>query len=337
MSLLDADYLEAADGVGDLWKKIEGAHILLTGGTGFFGLWLLHSYLFAVERRCMNAHLTVLSRNPTAFLDKNPALKGRKHLSFIQGDVRDFQSPKGSFSHVIHAAVDVSPALSGQNIETYDVLYRGSKRVLDFCREKNVQSILLISSGAVYGRQEGFVKESVVSSELSVVPSSLYAEGKRISEWMFLNSDIEAKVKVARCFAFIGPHLSLDAPFAVSYFFRQAINNEPIVLQSDGAGLRSYMYGSDLAVWLWSLLLSESTEKIFNVGSDKAVSVLEMAQRIVSASGKNIQIISGKTFASDVYVPDIEKAQKQLAFSLRVSLDQAIERTWNFWRGTHGG
>src|ERR1035437_2549884 len=96
----------------ELWAEVRGQRLFITGGTGFFGMWLLESFAHANEALKLNAAAVVLTRNPTAFAKKAPHLTSRTDLEFIQGDVRDFAFPAGQFTHVIHAATEASAKLN---------------------------------------------------------------------------------------------------------------------------------------------------------------------------------------------------------------------------------
>src|SRR5512137_1421794 len=104
---LDLDHiLEHTRG---LWDELRGERIFITGGTGFFGCWLLESLLWANDRLNLNCQATVLSRSPDGFQTKAPHLAGHKSVSVIQGDICTFGFPAGTFSHIIHAATYTPP------------------------------------------------------------------------------------------------------------------------------------------------------------------------------------------------------------------------------------
>ena len=98
-----------------LWDELRGQRIFITGGTGFFGCWLLESFAWANEKLNLGAKAVVLSRNPDAFHKKAPHLASNTSIAFHAGDVRDYEFPKGSFTHVIHAATESSTRVNEEN------------------------------------------------------------------------------------------------------------------------------------------------------------------------------------------------------------------------------
>src|SRR6185503_1836886 len=96
----------------ELWQDLHGERIFITGGTGFFGCWLLESFLWANDRLGLNASVTVLTRDAPAFQRRAPHLAGHPALQMCRGDVRTFDFPPGTFSHVIHAATAASATLN---------------------------------------------------------------------------------------------------------------------------------------------------------------------------------------------------------------------------------
>src|ERR1700677_1637613 len=132
----------------DLWEELRGRRILVTGGTGFFGCWLLETFAFANDQLKLDAKLTALTRDPAAFRANTPHLARHPAIDLRQGNVKDFEFPEGEFSHVIHAAVDYCAPL-----ELFTSNVDGARRTLEFAVKAKAAKYLLTSSGAVYGPQ----------------------------------------------------------------------------------------------------------------------------------------------------------------------------------------
>ena len=327
------------DKVGSLWERLRNQRIFITGGTGFFGKWLLETLLYANQQLDLGCRITVLSRNPIAFAESNPHLSDPSLVSFVTGDVRDFVFPEGQYKFVIHAATDVVAPTDA--VDLFSSCIDGTKRVLDFARQARCTDFLLASSGAVYGRQpddmEAIPETYAGAPDIRNIRSA-YGEGKRCSEWLTnaYGELYEFNVKIARCFAFVGPHLPLDKHFAIGNFIFDTLADKEIVIQGDGTPCRSYLYAADLAIWLWSILLSGPSGVAYNVGGDEAISIADLARLVGQIAGaqKDVTVMTPLDPAKkpERYVPDVHKAELELGLKCWINLDEAIHRTLRWVR-----
>jgi dTDP-glucose 4,6-dehydratase len=331
----------------ELWSDIRGQRIFLTGGTGFFGCWLVESFLHANRELQLDATIAVLTRDPAAFARKCPHLESEAALTLIAGDVRDFQLPReldnAEYRYVIHAATEASARQAAERpLAMLQTILRGTERTLEFAAAHGTRKFLLTSSGAVYGEQPASI--SHLSEEYAGAPNplargSVYAEGKRAAELLcsvYANAEMECKI--ARCFAFVGPHLPLDEHFAIGNFLRDAMQGDAIEVNGDGTPMRSYLYAADLAIWLWTMLFRAPSMEAFNVGSEEAVSIAELARTVVGTLGLETPIRVAQQPLAGVpvrqYVPSVRKAERMLGLRATVSLEEAIRRTaaWHGFR-----
>jgi nucleoside-diphosphate-sugar epimerase len=320
----------------NLWGEARGQRFFITGGTGFFGRWLLESLCHANDELQLGLRATVLTRDPTRFAGKAPHLAARAELEFTKGDVRSFTYPAGKYRYMIHAATEASASLN-ENApdEMLDTIVTGTRHALGFAAQAGVQKLLLTSSGAVYGRQPSgltHIDEDYAGAPDALVAGSAYGIGKRAAEQMCTVHAAQHgyEVKIARCFAFVGPHLPLDAHFAIGNFIRDALAGGPIRIAGDGTPRRSYLHASDLAIWLWTMLFHAPTARAYNVGSPDAVSILETAAAVAQVFPSPVAItvtqpVTGHAPAR--YVPAIARAENELGLRVRIPLAQAIERT----------
>ncbi|MDR2626205.1 MAG: NAD(P)-dependent oxidoreductase, partial [Zoogloeaceae bacterium] len=239
-----------------LWRALDGARFFITGGTGFFGIWLLETLAYAKAHLGLDLRARILTRNRGAFSEKAPHLAGNAMFDWQEGDVRTFRFPSGEFSHIIHAAATSSSTIPAQ--EMLDTLIDGTRHVLRFAAQSQCKRLLLVSSGAVYGTQPPELPqlpETHPHAPNPLDPASAYGEGKRMAELLCAIATQQGiPCAIARCFAFIGPHLPLDAHFAAGNFLSDAAHGGPIRVNSDGRSARSYLYMADLMVWLLTIL-----------------------------------------------------------------------------------
>lgn len=321
-----------------LWHELVGAHLFITGGTGFFGKWLLESIAAANDTLSSKVTATVLSRDPTGFLANMPHLARRTELEWLCGDITNFQFPTGRFDYVFHMATAASAKLNDNRpLEMLDTIVAGTRHVLDFARQCGTRRLLLTSSGAVYGVQPAdmsHIPEDYQGGPNPLAPSSAYAEGKRMAELLCMLTP-EVDCIIARCFAFIGPHLPLNAHFAAGNFIRDALAGGPIVVHGEGRTVRSYLYAADLVIWLLTLLLQGEPRQVYNTGSDLALTTGDLAHRVARKIAGNAGIRICQPPADGPpprYVPCIQRARQSLALSPLIGIDVAIDRTLNWHR-----
>ena len=313
-----------------IWPKLEGARIFVTGGTGFIGRWMLE----ALVRAPVAAEVVVLSRDPAAFASRAPRLAAR--VALVRGDAVNFEFPDGRFTHVIHGATDASAALTASDpLRMFSTIVDGTRRVLDFAREKAVGRVLFMSSGAVYGAQPAeapHVGEDWLGGPDPRDPKSAYAEGKRAAETLcaIYSAQFGLDVVTARIFALLGPLLTLDIHFAAGNFIRDAMASRPIRVQSSGEAVRSYLYAADLSRWLWTMLTDAAPGATYNVGSEEAVSIAQLARLTNETLGGGGVEILGRPdpgWNPGRYVPSTQAIRGDLGLRETVDLAEAIRRT----------
>ncbi|HEY3885173.1 MAG TPA: NAD(P)-dependent oxidoreductase [Vicinamibacterales bacterium] len=325
--------------VGPLWEDLRGARLFITGGTGFFGCWLLESLLWANDRLGLGASVVVLTRDPARFRREVPHLATDRAVALHAGDVRTFAYPDGSFTHVVHAAADTIMPNGGQR-QVFDTIVDGTRRTLDLARRSSARRFLLASSGAVYGSQPSHVThltEEHDGAPRTDDPRSAYGEAKRAAEMACtLSADASFEPVIARGFAFVGPYLRLDGHFAICNFVRDALHGGPVRVIGDGTPYRSYLYASDLATWLLTILLKGTSARSYNVGSGDALTIADLAERVVRAihPGAAVEIARPPVpgAVAQRYVPSVKRAEEELGLRVSVSLDDAIARTAGWHR-----
>jgi len=318
---------------GPLWNQLRNCKLFLTGGTGFFGCWLLESFAAANRAFDLQAEVVVLSRHPELFAKKAPHLASDPAIRMLEGDVADFRFPQGRFSHIIHAATTSSTPVS--NSDMVKTVLLGTQRILAFAAATGAEKLLFTSSGAVYGPQPSEllnIPETFTGAPPLVANSlQVYGESKRMAEMLcsIAHQETGLQIKIARCFTFVGPHLPLDARFAIGNFIRDGMAALPIRVQGDGSPYRSYLYAADLAIWLWTILFKGQPDRPYNVGSPHAISLRELAETTGSMFSVPVSIAKPPQAHSPAsrYVPDTSRAESELGLRVQTSLEEAIRKT----------
>ena len=321
-----------------LWKELRQERLFITGGTGFFGRWLLESLIGANDRFGQRTSAVVLTRDAEAFRRQVPHLAGNAAITFHTGDLARFSFPDGEFSHVLHMGTTSSSATfnNEEPLAKFENIVQGTQRTLDFAVHCRATKFLLTSSGAVYGNQPGDVSHIPEDYSAGPEPTNTAAavgHSKRAAE--FLTTAYSQKHgfdgTIARCFSFVGRHLPLDIHYAIGNFMRDALNGGPITVRGDGTPWRSYLYAADLVIWLMTILCKGAPGRAYNVGSEDEVTIADLAHRVACLAPSPVQVqVAGRPPQfprPDRYVPSTMRARTELGLRQLVSLDEAIART----------
>jgi len=326
----------------NIWLLLSNSTIYITGGTGFIGTWILESLYSANITYNLNIKAVILTRNINTFREKAPHLVDYTNFTFEVGDIRYFKSKAVGCDYIIHAATDASAELNEKNPKLmYETILEGTKNILEFAVDMKIKKILFLSSGAIYGQQPWemtHISESWNGSLDCKDVKNTYAEAKRAAELLcsIYIKQFNLNITTARIFSSIGPYLPINTHFAIGNFILNSIEKKPIIVKGNGLPCRSFLYISDMTVWLWNMLVYGENAKAYNVGSRKSISIKDLAKKVSETlDGNEYQILGedDKGWNLGRYVPDNTLIKYELNVEEKISLDEAILRTavWNGW------
>jgi nucleoside-diphosphate-sugar epimerase len=338
MSLLREDATLILERTESLWRTLSGERLFITGGTGFFGRWVLESLVHANARLNQKTTCVVLTRDAAAFRAAMPALAAEGAITLHEGDLPRFRFPAGTFSHILHMGTTSSRATFNNEppLAKFENIVIGTERTLQFAVKCRASKFLLTSSGAIYGRQPADV--SYVTEDEGCAPppeytASAVGHSKRAAEFLTAayGEQHGFNATIARCFSFVGKHLPLDLHYAIGNFIRDALAGGPINVRGDGTAQRSYLYTADLVVWLMTMLCKGTPGRVYNLGSEEDVSIGELAQRVARLAPGRVEVwVANQPRTAPVpdrYVPSTQRAERELGLKALVRLDEAIART----------
>lgn len=336
---IEKDCAEAANSSAITLSALKRQTVFITGGTGFVGIWITELVAFLNDNHGFNTNLILLARNAYNFTEKAPHLALRKDIVLVEKDVRDSIEIPEEVTFIIHGAA--SPDNRQHVLEplkVMDVIVKGTDSILfSATRLPQLKKILNISSGLIYGRQPlelDSLPETFIGGPDCNSSASVYSEAKRYAETICsaYRSLYKLPIVIARPFAFIGPYQSLDKPWAINNFIRDALMNYPIRIIGNGKPVRSYMYPSDMAVWLLRLLTDGKPGLAYNVGSPYGISLKELAEKIKELShAKSEIIIKHMNEDTSKFIPDVRLA-KELGLDITVKTDETIKRSINWFK-----
>jgi len=340
-SIVDEDVILVVERCKKLWEALRGARIFITGGTGFFGCWLLRTLIEANRLYNLQAKAVVLTRNAGGFAKTHAELAQAEEISFHKGEITKFEFPAGEFSHAIHAASELSRPNHPNPDALIESTRTGCRRIFKFAAQHGVQTVLYTSSGAVYPQRKfgtALAEEDADQQEAPSHAHATYGEAKKAGEQVCLDEATvtNVSVKIARGFAFYGPYLPLESHLAAPSFLNSALRGEKIIIQGQGQNVRSYLYGADLAQWLWTILLKGQNGRSYNVGSDVPLTIRALAESIQEAcglqAGVDVRQSSCPEKEIEYYVPNIQRAKRELGLDVFTKLKQGMLRTFQHHR-----
>jgi UDP-glucuronate decarboxylase len=317
-------------------ESLNNKTILITGGTGFFGRWLLQILCYLIKEKKFNIHIYVLSRDPGKFIVTNTDCSFEQLIHFISGDITSFKIPNIKLDYLIHMATTAaSETFHGEDqLQKLDLLYKGTRNTLEQAIRAGVKKVLFTSSGVVYGPSNVVMfTEEMLQAPMTTMVSSALGEGKRLAEYLVNYYALKGgfQYSIARCFSFFGPFLPLDIHYAIGNFVHDALNKDEITVKGGGYELRSYLYIADAWVWLLKLLTHADNE-IYNVGSSNSISIGDLASlvRDTLAPEKQVRFLGLShdmgNFSRNSYIPDNTKILMRHGLSEWTLLSDGIKR-----------
>ena len=267
------------------WEKMKNTSVLVTGATGMLGGYMLRTLVELNRSRQHGMKLYALVRNP-----KKMPEDIIEDVELIVQSVTEPVRSDASFDFVIHTASPASPLIMRNDpVGTVAANTLGAYYTLEAAQKSNAKGYIFISSREIYGQpyadQKVFTEETYGFVD-PLDPRSCYPEGKKAAETMCASfrQQYGLNAKIARLAHTFGPGMSIDDGRVQADFLRNVVNNEDIVLKSEGTAIRTYTYVSDAVTALFYILLN-SNDMVYNISSeDSTVSIRDLAQTLVDVS-----------------------------------------------------
>lgn len=325
-----------------LWKNFKDCNIFISGGTGFFGKWIIKCLVKANDTFNLNLIIFMLTREPKCFINDEPELSKHKSIRILTGGMSNFEYPNCEINYIIHTATETNNnRIKNEPLFLFESNINGTKHILKFAKSCNAKNILITSSGAVYGNrfceEMNNVSEMYNGAPFTTEKESVYGNGKRTIEILsaLYANKYNLNVKIARCFSFVGPYLPLNENYAIGNFILDALGGRNISIKGDGTPRRSYMYMADLVIWLLNILINGKSCHPYNVGSNYGISILDLANIVSKVINPDIKIevMKRKNVKSGIeyYVPSTDRAIQELNLKKGINLEEAIKRTADWY------
>jgi nucleoside-diphosphate-sugar epimerase len=320
-----------------LVAQLKGQSITVIGGTGFVGTWIAELVAIMNDTFDANISLELLGRSTTLWATKHPHLC-RGDIILSAQDVRSPFSLPEQTTLVIYAAAIADPSIHATDpYKVYQTNVGGIENALHAAtRLPLISRFLNVSSGLAAA---GSIAEAVTERDVGILDftriQNMYGQSRRTAESLacIFGAQHRIPITTARAFTFIGPYQSIDAPWAINNFIRDAIYGNNIRIRGDGSTRRSYLYGSDAAVWLLKIAVAGENGDIYNVGGEEVISHSEVAQVLAKLCKNKPDIVfTGQSASLDRkhdFFPDLSLVKSSLdlkqAFNMSLSLERSIQ------------
>jgi nucleoside-diphosphate-sugar epimerase len=360
--LLETDLAYMCANLDDEFSQMSGKQMLITGGAGFLGYYLVQSVLHWNKHKDADERIRVTVydnyvRGVPAWLT---ALSGNKDLTLVrQNMIEPLPESMQDFAYIIHAASTASPFYYRKYpIETMDANVNGLRSLLEYSRKqngrgKNVEGFLFFSSSEIYGDPPPDrvpTPEDYRGNVSCTGPRACYDESKRYGETLCVNfvRQYDLPVKVVRPFNNYGPGLKITDRRVLPDFARDIMSGRDITMYSDGSPTRTFCYSADAIIGYYKILVKGWKGEAYNIGVETPeISILTLAEKAVSTAkelfGYKGKVVR-KTSAEKDYLVDspnrrcpmIRKAREHVGFNPAILIDEGLKRSliWYYYSRT---
>lgn len=320
------------------WSTVEDANILITGATGLIGTVLVDALMYKIKVNNLKCKVSALTRDKTRAQDHFKDYRNNDSFEIIQGDVAEKIETDKKVDYIINLASNTHPMLyATEPIKTIKSIVGGTKNILDLAVLHKTKRVINASSVEIYGENRGdterFTEDYCGYINCNTLRAG-YPEGKRLSEALCQAYIAEKKIdavsiRLGRVYG--SPFLQSDTK-ATSQFIRNAVNNEDIILKSEGKQEYSYVYVTDAVTALLLLMVSGKNGEAYNIASDEVKSFRDTAKILADMNNRRVifetQNTTEKKGSSVVQkaLMDSEKIQS-LGWHANYDLRSGLERT----------
>lgn len=331
-------------------KKLEGKTLLISGGAGFIG-----SYILATIHELNKNYLS----RPCRVISIDNFITGRKrriveeiksdYFSFLEKDVTKPLDIEGKVDYIIHAAGLASPVYYQKYpLETIESAIYGVRNLLEIAKKKKSKSFLYFSSSEIYGDPDpNFIPtpETYRGNVSAIGPRACYDESKRLGETicMVFYEKYKTPVKIVRPFNVFGPGMLPNDYRVVPMFISNALKGRPLPVHDKGNQTRTFCYISDAIIGFLKVLLSSKSGEVYNVGNENdEINMMKLAILISDLFKNKVEVHTVKypsTYPQDEpkrRCPDLTKIRTNLGYKPSVSLKQGLSRVIQWYKEEYG-
>ena len=323
----------------DLIPLLEDQTVLITGGSGFLGKYIV-STLLSLNNKGLKKPCKIISVDNHITSEKESSTEKTPHLTLIAQNIKRKLNHPGKVDYIIHAAGIASPIYYQKfPLETIDAAVTGTRNMLELAKKKKVKGFLFFSSSEIYGDPTPNAiptKENYKGNVSCFGPRSCYDESKRLGETLcyIYHNLYNLPIKIVRPFNIYGPGMGPFDHRVIPTFILKALTGGPIPVHSSGKQTRTFCYISDAVTGFFQVLLSGQSGQAYNVGSsDNEINMNRLANILKKVFKGSIEIENidyPKDYPQDEpqrRCPDLKKIKKDVKYRPQVSLQEGLSKT----------
>ncbi len=356
--VIQADLAYMAERLSDEFGQMAGKRLLIIGGAGFLGHYLIQAALYYNDvSGKAPIHVTAFDNYMRGMPDWLKALEGRKDLTLRKHDVlHPLPADLPAQDYLIHAASIASPIFYRQYpIETMDANVDGLRLLLEYARKlaangTPMSGFLFYSTSEIYGdpTADNIPTPETYRGNVSCTgPRACYDESKRYGETLCVNfAKVHGvPVRMARPFNNYGPGLKITDGRVLPDFARDIFAGRDIVMLSDGSPTRTFCYIADAIVGYYKILVRGRSGEAYNIGTETPeISMAELAHRVIAISreefGYKGKLVLGQSDDKEYLTdnpnrrcPIITKARTELGYEPSIGPDEGLKRALLWYSG----
>lgn len=323
-------------------QKLNNCTFAITGASGMIGKYIVNTLMVLNKRYNANIEILAMVRDKTKLEDY---ILNDDMVSVVIYDVIDKLEYEGNIDYFIHAASPASPLImKNKPFETNLANTVGTANTLRFCIDKKAKCYLFISSREIYGQpnenQELFFEDGLLGQVNPLIARNGYAEGKKAAENMCVSAKDEYNLntKIVRLAHTYGPFMSVNDGRVQADFLKNIINNEDIVMKSEGLAVRTYTYVADAVNAIFKVLL-DSKDIVYNISNEEEkISIKQLAETLVKLySNRGIKLVTNIDHSNDkgsaaftLGILSSKKIKEELKWAPSYSISDGFKRTVNY-------
>jgi nucleoside-diphosphate-sugar epimerase len=347
-----ADLGHICAGLGDELTEVSGRRLLIVGGAGFVGHYLVQAALHWNTVSGLDPiEITVYDNYVRGMPEWLARLEGDRYLTLTRFDItKPLPTGMEHFDYVIHAASIASPTYYRRYpIETMDANVNGLRHLLEYALEEHragrpLAGVLFCSTSEIYGdpTPEFIPTPETYRGNVSCTgPRACYDESKRYGETLCVNFARRhgLPIKVARPFNNYGPGLKITDRRVIADFARDVVQQRDVVLLSAGTPTRTFCYIADATIGYYKVLVKGRVGEAYNIGAEAPeISMAALAELIVDLARKRAgytgRVVRGWSEDRDYLVdspdrrcPLINKARTELGYEPTITIQDGLTRS----------